>query len=139
MQQAVWTNDGVTFQVGDVVRVVRMVESFDPNGMGSGKKWDNTWAGSCLNQAGMDGYFGLEFTISDINEQGVFFEIPENLEGTEYTIGGYGFPLKALEIVRKRGEQPLGNFAARIAYFEKHISAIEDKINELLTPNKEAA
>lgn len=90
----VWICNGVEFKVGDKVRVVRQVESFDPNGMGNGVEWENTWCSADGDWKAMDGYLGLEFTIAEIESYGVTFET--DLDGLSYAL-----PLAALEKVSK--------------------------------------
>lgn len=93
---AQWAIDGQEFQVGNVVRVMRQVEDFDPNGMGEGFAWDNTWVGfdsdsSAATAEGMNKYLGMTFVIADISLEGVEFEGASNLS--------FLFPLSSLQYV----------------------------------------
>lgn len=88
MAQQQWFVNGVEFNVGDKVRVMRQVESFDPNGMGDGVEWENTWVDD------MDRFLGLEFEISDFS--------PEGVDLSEETCF-YLFPLTALDKVASVG------------------------------------
>lgn len=97
MQADVWMYNGVEFKVGDRVKVVSDAESLDPNGMGVGVKWENTWAGSCGEYLHMDGYIGLEFEIADISELGVFFS-------DDFT---FGFPLSCMINLSQRDSLPV--------------------------------
>jgi hypothetical protein len=69
------------FKIGDRVKVVRQVPSNDPNGMGSGLQWCNSWIDS------MDKFIGKEGVITYV----------DNLCGIG--IGLYSFPSAALELV----------------------------------------
>ena len=40
------------FKVGDKVKIVREIPTDDPNGMGEGKKWDNSWNPLMSNEIG---------------------------------------------------------------------------------------
>lgn len=80
----VWDYNGVVFEPGDRVRVVRFAETLETGGMGNGVDWDNCWI-----QGDMDDYIGLDFTIDNIYVEGVEFV---------ETVGGwkYRFPLSVL-------------------------------------------
>lgn len=78
------------FQIGDVVRVASAGVTNDPNGMGKGKKWVNSWVPS------MTENIGLTFTIKDIDDHGAWFEEPDS----DNLHGGYGYPLNVLEPVK---------------------------------------
>lgn len=94
MQNEVWVCNGQEFKVGDKVRVMRQVESFDPDGMGEGIRWANEWIpAEDLDWKAMDGYLGLEFVIESIDSHGAVFETFE-ADGPSYA-----FPLKALDKV----------------------------------------
>jgi hypothetical protein len=84
-----WILNGVEYRVGNVVRVMRQVEDYDPNGMGDGMEWDNTWIASDGEDLGMDEYLGLSFEIAEISEEGVFFEGADACS--------YAFPLASLD------------------------------------------
>ena len=76
------------FKVGDKVKVVRKVDGYDPNGMGKGKTWKNSW------QTNMQEVIGREFVVEDIRESGVYF------------VGySFGFPITALEKVVEEKSQ----------------------------------
>lgn len=99
-----WIYNGVEFNVGDRVKVVDIAENFEENGMGFGVYWNNVWAHSYMDvdqnlHMGMDGYIGMEFTIEDISEEGVFFE--------GYQDGvSYGFPLSCMINLSKKYSLP---------------------------------
>lgn len=78
-----WISNGVEFNVGDTVKVVRSVRSESENGMGCGIRWDNTWANGAMDEA-----IGNSYSVTDISEQGV------GLDGNDYN-----YPLAALEKV----------------------------------------
>jgi len=73
--------------VGDKVKVVCMVDNYDTDGMGVGKKWNNGWTGDMVE------YVGKTFTIRFINES-----LGVRLSEDDF---GFDFPLKALELVEK--------------------------------------
>lgn len=87
-----WVCNGVEFNVGDTVRVVRFEESGAEDGMGDAGKWDNTWTD------GMDEilkYPTLTHQIHEINEMGVMFvNEPDCHDFMEYM-----YPLSVLEKV----------------------------------------
>lgn len=74
-----WIVGEQEFQVGNVVRVMRQVEDFDPNGMGNGVAWENTWVGiggeaGDNSPVGMNKMLGMTGIIEDIAAEGVEFE-----------------------------------------------------------------
>lgn len=74
-----WIYNGVEFNVGDKVRVMRQEETDAPNGMGEGVQWLNSWVGPeagaffSAEERGMDAYLGMEFEIEHISAEGVSF------------------------------------------------------------------
>jgi hypothetical protein len=137
MQDQKWVVNGVEFGEGDKVKVARIEEDFAENGMGEGKKWNNTWAHAVGSTwLGMDGYLGLEFVIASLDDVGVYFELPEGFADADY--GSFAFPLTALDLVAKAGsfeaveaikeDRP---FADRLAYFENNINAVAERIAAL--------
>lgn len=75
-----WIFNGVEFNVGDKVKVLRKIERRDPDGMGNGKEWKNGWTG------GMNIHIGSVQEIDGISDCGASF------------VGvTYGWPLAALE------------------------------------------
>lgn len=91
-----WIYNGVEFQIGDRVKVVRDAEDGDPNGMGAGRSWNNGWIHAENGYQLMDGYIGLEFEVADIDEHGVFFS-------EDHT---YGFPLSCMINLSKKASLP---------------------------------
>lgn len=86
----------MSFQVGDVVRVGSQGVTNDPNGMGPGIRWVNSWV------AEMDINVGITFTVKDIDEHGVWFEEQDS----DNLHGGYGYPINVLEpVALTTGEQ----------------------------------
>jgi hypothetical protein len=76
------------FKIGDRVKVVRQVPSNDPNGMGSGLPWHNSW-NDC-----MDGFIGEEGVIEDFGQ----YNSGVNLGGC------FNFPISSLELVVEPSE-----------------------------------
>jgi predicted DNA-binding antitoxin AbrB/MazE fold protein len=77
--------DGVMFEAGDKVKVVRIGMSRDPDGMGPGKLYENAWMTS------MDNSLGETFTIKSIGSNGVYFV------EDDYQLG---YPLNVLEKIK---------------------------------------
>lgn len=75
-----FNKDGVEFKVGDKVKVLSVGVSDDPNGMGPGVRYMNSWVRS------MDDSVGKIFIIASITSNGVHFE-------QDYL----GYPLNVLE------------------------------------------
>lgn len=92
-----WVYNGVEFNVGDKVKIVRIEEDDAPNGMGVGKQWVNNWADGVSYRGtifqGMSSYLGYEYEINDIDETGVYFVVDESHTNE------FGYPLSALEKV----------------------------------------
>jgi hypothetical protein len=91
-----WIVAGQEFAVGNVVRVMRQVEDLDPNGMGDGVAWPNTWVGFYGEAGdntpyGMNKCLGMSFVIADISEEGVEFEGAGELS--------FLFPLACLDFI----------------------------------------
>lgn len=87
----VWVYNGVEFNIGDRVRVVRFEQDKAPNGMGEGVAWGNTW------QDTMDQAIGFEFEVFEIDpELGVLF-CP--LVDCDFPAADYGYPLSVLQKV----------------------------------------
>lgn len=102
--QAEWIYNGVEFKVGDRVKVVSDAPTADPNGMGVGIEWENSWVhaeylfGAAYPH--MDGYIGLEFVIEDIDETGVIFEDGDGCVS-------YAFPLSCMINLSQRASLPV--------------------------------
>jgi hypothetical protein len=76
------------FKIGDRVKVVRKVPSNDPNGMGCGLQWCNSWNDS------MDEFIGKEGVIDHF--------VPYN---SGANLGGcFSFPISSLELVVEPSE-----------------------------------
>lgn len=97
-----WEYNGVEFNPGDRVKVVRLEHDAAPNGMGSGIQWDNNWIGREKDADGntvvdgMDGAIGHEFVINTIDERGVIFTdfVEQELD---FEPSLYAYPLSVLE------------------------------------------
>lgn len=73
--------NGIEFNVGDKVRIERSTVDRDPDGMGAGVEWENSWTDN------MDDEIGKEFTISHIGPAGA------HLFGDRHD---YGWPLNVM-------------------------------------------
>lgn len=80
-----WISGGVVFKEGDEVVVMCDCDDEDPDGMGAGYPWMNSWC-ERMNEA-----FGKRFTIDYITGEGVFFV------HTDDPVTWYGYPLKCME------------------------------------------
>jgi len=80
--------DVPTLKVGDKVRVVRKVESYDVHGMGHGIMWRAKWPSD------MDSAIGREFTVDSVDSVK-----SGNGVTLRHNNWNYNFPLSALELV----------------------------------------
>lgn len=90
-----WVYEGVEFNIGDSVKVMRLPTNKE-GAMGPGTVWENIWV------EGMDGVLqlghdGVEFEIHDITIEGVEFAPIVDCE-CEYV--EYLYPLSSLEKVQ---------------------------------------
>lgn len=88
MSERKWFYNGVEFEIGDRVMVDGIAETEQPDGMGDGIDWQNSWVED------MNDAIFKEFEIYDIDEAGVRFVEIEGDWNTEYM-----FPLSALRKV----------------------------------------
>ena len=83
--------NGVEFNVGDRVKVLRAFGVGEMNGMGSLGEWDNEWVGE------MDHCIGNEYAIVAAYD---VVGVELDTSGDEHLVGtGYGFPLSVLQKV----------------------------------------
>jgi len=108
------------FKVGDKVKVVRRVDPLDPNGMGEGKKWCNSWE-----SPEMDDSIGKEFIISEIDE----------FLGVRFLNASFNYPIAALEKVEDTSTQENNTLHfkayADFSDYEKDLARIKELLLEI--------
>lgn len=94
MSNEAWVCNGVSFQSGDKVKIVRIEETGASGGMGKGIQWENDWSDYMSEMPtvyDMGYYMGHSYEINHIDETGAYFVDDEDHKNP------FGYPLTALE------------------------------------------
>lgn len=126
MSQTKWVSNGVEFQVGDKVKVVRTVRDDASNGMGDGVVWNNVWIDT------MTESIGTIAIVIGIDKHGAY------LNGDEFE---FGWPLLALENLSYKGTISAAknnvyfsypdNVLARLTVLAEHSQLLTNEITQL--------